>query len=98
MASDEVILVANAEGVPLTREMVEDNIAAIAGLDKNGMTSMLQDMAAGRKTENDWFCGTVVRLGAKHRIPTPVCGTLSLLVQGCEAARARAAAGRTRAV
>jgi 2-dehydropantoate 2-reductase len=90
MTSNEVIAVANAEGIPLTSAMVEDNIATIVRLNKNGMTSMFQDMVAGRKTENDFFCGTVVRLGEKHDIPTPVARTLSLLTKGEEQARQRA--------
>ena len=92
MTSAEVIAVANAEGIPLTSAMVEDNIATIVRLNKDGMTSMFQDMVAGRKTENDWFCGTVVKLGEKHHIPTPTCQVLSLLVKSCEASRARAIA------
>ena len=54
------------------------------------MTSMFQDMVAGRKTENDYFTGAVVRLGGKHQIPTPVCETLHLVAQACETSRARA--------
>lgn len=88
--SDEVIAVGEKEGVHLTKEMVEENIHTIIGLPQNGMTSMFQDMVAGRKTENDFFCGTIIRLGEKHHIPTPVAKTLSLLTQGEEQARQRA--------
>jgi 2-dehydropantoate 2-reductase len=90
MASDEVIRVANAEGIPLTQAMVEDNLQTIIHLNKNGKTSMFQDITAGRTTENDWFCGTVVKLGKKHLIPTPTCETLFLLMKSCEASRMRA--------
>jgi 2-dehydropantoate 2-reductase len=33
---------------------------------------MLQDVEAGRKTEVEMLAGTVIRLGAKQGIPTPV--------------------------
>ena len=32
---------------------------------------MWQDIEAGRKTELDIFAGTVLRLGAKHKVATP---------------------------
>ncbi len=88
--SHEVILVARAEGVTLTDAMCEENIKTIASLDKNGMTSMFQDMVAGRKTENEYFTGTVVRLGEKHHIPTPTSRVLYLVAKSCEQSRIRA--------
>ncbi|WP_320129779.1 ketopantoate reductase family protein [uncultured Sphaerochaeta sp.] len=87
--SKEVQTVAKAEGILLTDEMIETNYKTILSLGSEGKTSMFQDMEAGRKTENQWFCGTVSQLGLKHDIPTPVCDTLSLLVEGCEQARFR---------
>ena len=90
MSSQEVIAVANAQGIALTEQMVEDNLKTILSLNSEGMTSMFQDMAASRKTENDWFCGTVVKLGKRYHIDTPVCQILSLLVKSCEASRQRA--------
>ena len=48
---------------------------------------MGQDMEAGRKTENPWFCGTVIKLGKEHGIPTPTCTTLSSLVEARESIR-----------
>ena len=85
--SHEVMAVAKAEGVTLTEAMAKDNYDTILALD---MTSMFQDMVAGRKTENDYFTGAVVRLGKKHRIPTPVSETLHLVAQACETSRERA--------
>jgi 2-dehydropantoate 2-reductase len=34
-------------------------------------SSMLQDVEAGRRTEIDYLNGAVVRIGKRHRIPTP---------------------------
>ena len=83
----EVIAVANAEGIALTAEHLEDDIAMMCRHDKHGKTSMLQDMEAKRKSENPWFCGTVVQLAKKHGIPAPTCALLEKLVAGTEAVR-----------
>lgn len=83
----EVIKVANAENVPLTAQMLEDDIKMMCGHDPHGKTSMLQDMEAGRKSENAWFCGTVSKLAKKHGIEVPCCEFLEKLVEGTEAVR-----------
>ena len=83
----EVIAVANAEGIALTQQHLEDDIALMNHHDPHGKTSMLQDMEARRKSENPWFCGTVVQLAKKHGIPTPTCALLEKLVAGTEAVR-----------
>ena len=80
----EVIAVAKQEGVALTADMLESIITMVSGLDAKGKTSMLQDMEARRKTENPWFCGTVVQLGKKHGIPTSACALLEQLVEAAE--------------
>lgn len=78
--SQEVQAVANAEGVVLPDSFIEENHQIVISLG-GGMTSMAQDMVGGRETENAWFCGTVIALGAKHGIPTPVAQTLNSLVE-----------------
>jgi len=83
----EVVKVANAEGIALTNELVEDDIKMNAGYNPLGKCSMLQDMEAERNTENKWFCGTVCQLGKKHSIPTPYCEFLGNLLEGTELAR-----------
>ncbi len=87
LAGSEVVRVANAEGIALTQKHIEDNLALCESWDPLGETSMLQDFKAGRKSENDWFCGTVVSLGKKHGIETPVCSILQKIVEGTEKAR-----------
>ena len=67
----EVVAVANAEGVDLGPEDVRRWYAVLDGQPYDGRTSMLQDVMAGRPTEVDIFAGRVVELGAKHGIPTP---------------------------
>lgn len=82
----EVVAVANAEGIPLTNEMLEDDIRLNGTYNPLGKCSMLQDVEAERKTENGWFCGTVTKLGKKHNIPTPYCEFLGELLDGTEKA------------
>ncbi|HPE94156.1 MAG TPA: ketopantoate reductase family protein, partial [Sphaerochaeta sp.] len=80
----EVQMVAAKEGVLLPDSLIEQNHRIVCNLGSEGKTSMCQDMEAGRKTENAWFCGTVIKLGEKHGIATPTCKALSLLVQAKE--------------
>lgn len=70
-AMNEAMAVARAEGVDLTGDLnywlrVGDNLTP------QSMPSMRQDVLAKRKTEVELFGGTVIDLGKKHNIPTPV--------------------------
>ncbi len=82
----EVQKVAKAEGgVLLPDSLIEENHRIVTSLGFTGKTSMCQDMEAGRKTENKWFSGTVIKLGKAHGIPTPpTCEVLSALVEARE--------------
>ncbi|MCQ2373983.1 MAG: ketopantoate reductase family protein [Phascolarctobacterium sp.] len=71
-AMHEVIDVAKAEGVNLTEADFEGSVKVLKGLAYDGLPSMRQDGLAKRKTEVDLFAGTIVALGKKHNIPTPV--------------------------
>lgn len=71
-AMEEVVLVANAEGIELDHTDVENWLGIIDGLNPDGEPSMRQDSKAGRKTEVVLFAGTICELGRKHGIATPV--------------------------
>lgn len=71
-AMHEVIAVAQAEGVNLTEEDFQASVKVLQGLAYEGMPSMRQDGLAKRKSEVDLFAGTIVALGKKHNIPTPI--------------------------
>lgn len=71
-AMHEVIAVAQAEGVNLTEEDFQASVKVLQGLAYEGMPSMRQDGLAKRKSEVDLFAGTIVALGNKHGIPTPI--------------------------
>ena len=71
-AMEEVIEIANAEGVNLTNADVDYYIDILHTLDPNGVPSMRQDGIAKRKTEVDMFAGTVIEIAKKHGISVPV--------------------------
>lgn len=78
---EEVALIAKAEGINNSENLVKDGLDALAMMCPEGKTSMLQDVEAGRKTEVDMFAGTVIELGKKHGIATPYNQVLYEMVQ-----------------
>lgn len=77
---DEVVAVAQAEGVQLGEADVTSWQRVLAGQPPHGRTSMHQDVLAGRPTEVMSFAGRVVALGAQHGIPTPYNQTMVWLL------------------
>lgn len=71
-AMREALILANKEGIKVTEEDLEDYVRLIDSLDPKGMPSMRQDGLAGRETEVDLFAGTILKLGKKHKIETPI--------------------------
>ncbi len=80
----EVLALAEAEKVNLTMEDVKDLEQVIINFTPEGKTSMLQDVEAERRTEIDYFAGTVIEYGKKNNIPTPVNDMLYLIIKGKE--------------
>lgn len=71
-AMQEVIRLANLEGVPLPPDNdVTWLDAAMPTFHPEGMPSMRQDVLAQRPTEVEEFAGVVRRLAKKHGMPTP---------------------------
>ena len=89
LCANEVVLVAKAEGILLTEDDVNRTIEAMNRLTGEGKTSMLQDMDAARKTENDYFTKYVSELGKKHNIKTPYCDFVYSLVGAKEYAQSK---------
>lgn len=83
--ADEVIAAGCAEGVILGEEDRARWDRVLANQPPEGMTSMLQDVLAGRPTEVDIFAGRVVALGHKHGIPTPHNQTLWWILSALQA-------------
>lgn len=71
-AMQEVIRLANLEGVPLPPDCDSKWLDAnMPGFNADGMPSMRQDVLAHRPTEVEEFAGVIRRLGRKHGMPTP---------------------------
>ena len=71
-AMREVIALGKAEGIPLTEKDMDYYIGLLEQLDPKGMPSMAQDRISRRLSEVEMFAGTVIPLGEKHGISTPV--------------------------
>jgi 2-dehydropantoate 2-reductase len=80
----EVLTLAEAAGVNLVDQDVDDWYTFLHTLSPQGKTSMLQDMEAGRKTEVEIFGGKAVELGRTYGIPTPVNQTVLHIIQVLE--------------
>lgn len=88
-AMREVMLVAQKEGINLDESDVEYWIRVLDGLNPDGMPSMRQDTLAKRPTEVELFAGTVIRLGEKHGVDTPVNRMLYGRIKEIESGYAR---------
>jgi 2-dehydropantoate 2-reductase len=83
-AALEVVALSAKAGVALAPADVDRIFPILATLDPGGKTSMLQDVEARRKTEVEIFAGTVVDLGRRHGVPTPVNEVLGRLLVAAE--------------
>jgi 2-dehydropantoate 2-reductase len=81
----EAMAVARASGVELTtREPRDAWIKASEGLPADFKTSMLQSLEKESITEIDFINGSVVRWGARCKVPTPVNQALVAGIKGIE--------------
>jgi 2-dehydropantoate 2-reductase len=71
-AMEEVLAVAQAQGIALPQEAVPRTMAFIDGLPPGGTTSMQRDIMAGRPSELEAQNGAVVRLGREAGVATPL--------------------------
>lgn len=83
-AMKEVLIIAKASNIDLREEDVEEFVTLMSHFSPNSKTSMLQDVEAKRKTEVDYFAGTVIEMGKKLNIPTPVNNVLYCIIKSIE--------------
>lgn len=88
---NEVAAVAKAKGVDLGADAVEKQLAANRGMHPSFKSSMQRDLERGKRLEVDAITGVLVRLGAKHGVPTPVTACVNAVL-ALEDRRAREAA------
>lgn len=69
---DEIVALAKAEHVNITEQDRDEIIDFLVHYPAHKKMSMLQDVEAGRPIEIEDYAGTVIRLGEKHGIATPV--------------------------
>ena len=84
-AMREVILLANAEGVPVTEQDLKDYLDLMRSFNPKATPSMGQDRINGRRSEVELFAGTVIRMAEKHGIPVPANTFIYRRVQEIEA-------------
>lgn len=65
----------------LTPPALQELVLRVAELTRGNVSSMLQDVRCGRKTEIEFINGYIEDLGAEYGVPTPVNGTLRNLVK-----------------
>lgn len=70
-AMQEVIDLANKEGIHLTEEDLDEYVALIKALLPKGMPSMRQDAVSRRYSEAGIFSGTVMELVRKYNLEVP---------------------------
>jgi 2-dehydropantoate 2-reductase len=80
----EVLTIAKASGIDLREEDVDEFVDLMSHFSPNSKTSMLQDVEAKRKTEVDYFAGTVIEMGRKLNIPTPINHVLYCIIKSIE--------------
>ncbi|QAT43555.1 ketopantoate reductase family protein [Aminipila luticellarii] len=84
-AMREVIAIGLAEGVQIGEKDLNEYVALIGTLSKEGMPSMRQDGVAKRPSELEIFAGTVLKLAKKHGILVPANQYLYDKVKAIEA-------------
>ncbi|QTQ13321.1 ketopantoate reductase family protein [Treponema parvum] len=84
-AMKEVIAVSKPAGINLNESDMQEWFDFLDGLTPESCTSMCQDIKAGRKTEVEMFARTVITLGKKYGIPTPVNSVLEKQICSLEA-------------
>lgn len=82
---DEVLSVAQAQGVAVQPDACKARVADAIARHVGHKPSMLQDMLAGRRTEIEAINGAVVAAAAAHGIPVPCTRTLLQIVRLMEA-------------
>lgn len=81
---NEIVALAKIEGVALYESDVEEAIDVLIHYPPMKKTSMLQDIIAERRTEIDYFAGTVIQKSKKYGIESPANLTLYLSIKAME--------------
>jgi len=88
-AVEEALEVAAAKGIGIEMDDPVARVYEVARATADNISSMLQDVQRGRRTEIDALNGAVVELGHRLGIDTPVNEALTAAVKGLESVRTR---------
>jgi len=80
----EAVKVARRKRIKLIYDDPLAKVEAVCQKTSGNVSSMLQDVLAGRRTEIDYINGVIVKQGRLSGVPTPVNQTLCHLVKGIE--------------
>jgi 2-dehydropantoate 2-reductase len=69
---EELAAVARAAGVAVPPDVVDTVLSAAAALDRRALSSLHDDLVAGRRLELEALHGHAVRLGERLGVPTPM--------------------------
>lgn len=83
-AMQEIVEISKKLNIGLTEKDREEIEQILINYPPEKRTSMLQDLEARRRTEIDYFAGTVVKLGREVGVPTPVNQTLYYAIKARE--------------
>ena len=80
----EAAPVLRAEGLAITAAGAIARVMEVARTTARNRSSMLQDLLAGRRTENDHLTGALLRLARRHRLAVPTHAALHRLIRVME--------------
>lgn len=83
-AIDEALAVGRAENIDLDRDGAREVFHRITSSTAANKSSLCVDIVNERPSEVDYIYGSVIRLGEKHGIDTPVLQTISAVVKGLQ--------------
>jgi len=75
-AVEEIVAVADAEGVRVGPDCVDRTMANIVALDASATSSLQRDLAAGRSSELDWQIGAILKRAERRAVPVPTLSAL----------------------
>ena len=93
---DEAVAVARAQDVRLERSSILQRVRAVSLATAENLSSMLQDLERGRRTEIDAINGAIARLAGEMGLSAPVNRLLALMVKAAEERETQRGARRVR--
>jgi 2-dehydropantoate 2-reductase len=80
----EAAPVLRAEGLAITPKAAIRRVMDVARTTAGNRSSMLQDVLAGRRTENDHLTGALLRMARRHRLAVPTHAAFHRLIDVME--------------